>query len=193
MKTQATQTDYKTRAGSTASRAIQALLDGPMNCQDLGRSIDVAPAKVATKLHLAISGHAIVRLQDETGAAYFALPGMDVDDSFKPYGASLPVNANDPFGLIAKQTAGANPAKPKDAAPSKGRRTYNRKVPGAAGPGKPAERPVSEVPPVADGDFAVGLLSNGTMMINQAGQQVLLTKQNSACLVGYLEKVAGLL
>lgn len=106
MKIEAQTQTYKPRPGSSSSKAVQALLDGPMPAKALGNVMGVPPENVNANLNGAINGHVIVKVQDESGLLHYALPGMELDDRFKPYvNARRDVDPSDPFGLVAKAAA----------------------------------------------------------------------------------------
>lgn len=195
MKIETQATDYKPRSGSTAARAIQALYDGPLASKELGLAIDVPPESVNANLGPALNGKAIVKIVDETGLLHFALPGMELDDRFKPYVPRPVVNVNDPFNLVAKskeeRLASRARAGTAQAIEPAGGASYKH----APTFGKPRGNKSKEnVPPSADADdFVAGLMSNGQLSISSGGERITLSKPNTVRLVGYLEKVAGLL
>lgn len=201
MKIEVLPNTYKPRSGSAGVKAIQALLDGPMSSKELGPAIGVPPEDVNANLAAAVKGHAIGKVQDENGVLHFALPGMEIDDKFKPYigrRANDP-NPDDPFGLVA-QAAAARQARINGGSQLGQAARNESSAPQAAKPATAPAAPAEKTgAPLRTGllaetdDFVAGLMSNGELQIAAGNDRITLSSANTGRLVGYLEKVAGLL
>jgi hypothetical protein len=162
---------YTPRSGSKAALGIAALLDGPMNCAQLGAAMDTPPNCVHAMLQTSREHGSVGLAKDDTGLAYFYLVGMPLDDRF---------TVNDSGSkTTAKKVKGHRP-------PPAPKSPKLQASPIATAPKNIRPGPTKTV--TGSGAFLAGLLSNGELLIDDGNGAMTLCVDHTNQLIAYLDK-----
>ena len=158
---------YTPRPGSKVALAVAALLDGPMNCQQLASAMGSKPNSVHAMLSVAQANNVVNVAKDESGLAHFYLVGMPIDERFKLQSHQQATKA------VKKPTAAS--------APSVKIRQFRKAA-------TIASQRIAAAPPQSRGEFVAGLLSNGELHIYDGIESITLTADHTNQLFTYLDK-----